>query len=98
MNCSNCGKRASKNSPDGLCKKCSTAKRIARALEAQAIVDKGVCPTCGSPLRRNLALTGWYQCARFGEPAFRAPAFRDLPKCSWQVIVDVDALRGVVAG
>lgn len=53
----------------------------ARAL-TRSIVEHGCCPRCGGALRRNLALTGWWQCAQFGAESARAnPA---APSCSWQ--------------
>lgn len=52
--------------------------------EAQAIVARGVCPKCGTPLVRNLALAGWYQCGAYADVAFRQPQFRALPQCSFQ--------------
>lgn len=40
------------------------------------------CPTCGAGLRRNLALTGWWQCEQFGADGFRKDSTK--PSCSWQ--------------
>lgn len=42
--------------------------RIAQAIE---IVKTGKCPQCGSGLRRNLSLTGWWQCEQYGSVGFR---------------------------
>lgn len=57
--------------------------RIAAAQEAtRKIVATGCCPACGSKLRRNLAITGWWQCEQYGAPSFRARAAD--PACSWQ--------------
>ena len=69
--CSNgCGRKATKYS--ALCRQCS-AERVERAkAEARAIVRGGSCPTCAQPLRRNLALAGWWQCSGFGAEGFRA--------------------------
>jgi uncharacterized protein (DUF983 family) len=50
--------------------------------EAIAIVQTGRCPQCGSGLRRNLALTGWYQCSQYGAVGFRADDSK--PSCSFQ--------------
>lgn len=47
------------------------AKRMARMIEAQAIVAKGVCPKCGTKLYRNLSLSGWWQCGRVGAVGFQ---------------------------
>jgi len=50
--------------------------------QAQAIVRSGRCPDCGSDLRRNSALAGWWQCEQYGDGHFRArPAD---PPCNWQ--------------
>ncbi len=58
-------------------------QRIAVAqAEPRRIVATGTCTQCGSALRRNLALTGWWQCAQSGSVGFRADA--SLPSCSWQ--------------
>jgi hypothetical protein len=72
-----------------------TTKRQAHAArmatlraEAQAIVATGRCPHCGTPLRRNLALAGWWQCGALGEPSFRQPEHRDLPGCSFQTFTE----------
>lgn len=47
-----------------------------------AIVEIGKCPQCGRPLRRNLSLSGWWQCSQFGAEGFRADS--TLPACDWQ--------------
>ncbi len=57
-------------------------RREARLAEAIAIVSTGKCPQCGRPLRRNLALTGWWQCSQYGAEGFRADASE--PSCSFQ--------------
>jgi hypothetical protein len=53
--------------------------------EVQTIVMSGRCPLCGSGLRRNSSLAGWWQCEQYGAPSFRADA--DKPACSWQGFV-----------
>lgn len=50
--------------------------------EARRIVAIGVCPECGAQLRRNLALSGWYQCGQYGAEGFRADD--SAPQCSFQ--------------
>ena len=50
--------------------------------ETLAVVVSGVCPQCGSRVKRNLALTGWYQCSQYGADGFRADSTK--PQCSWQ--------------
>lgn len=61
-------------------------KRDARIAEAKAIVATGVCPRCGRRLRRNLALTGWWQCSQLGAVGFRAEP--DKPSCEFQTFTD----------
>ena len=58
------------------------ARREARREKAFAIVQTGKCPQCGRPLRRNLALTGWWQCSQYGAEGFRADSAA--PPCSFQ--------------
>jgi len=70
--------------------KTETKRRNAEALEhlaqiqaaTRAVVATGKCPECGSKLRRNLSITGWWQCEQFGSEQFRA---RPQEKsCQWQ--------------
>ena len=56
--------------------------RQARYREMDAILAKGTCPQCGKPVKRNLALKGWWQCSQFGSDGFRSDS--SLPQCSWQ--------------
>ena len=55
-----CGKRKSQYAR--FCKKCEASKEAARKAEAAKVIAAGTCPQCGGSLKRNLALTGWYQC------------------------------------
>jgi len=50
--------------------------------ETTRILQGGACPRCGSGFRRNLALTGWWQCEQYGAPGFRADDAK--PSCAWQ--------------
>ncbi len=60
--------------------------RIAEAqTAARLVVATGKCPRCGSKLRRNLSVTGWWQCEQVGAVGFRARA-ADAP-CSWDGMV-----------
>lgn len=60
-----------------------TAQRIEAAQEkVREIVKTGTCPDCGHKLKRNLSLTGWWQCEQFGALQFRT--YADKPQCSWQ--------------
>lgn len=66
-----------------------TQERIERAKqEARKIVAAGKCPVCETPLRRNLALSGWWQCGAYGEPQFRLAEHRDLPHCTFQTFTE----------
>jgi DNA repair exonuclease SbcCD ATPase subunit len=63
-----------------------SAERMAKAREeTAAVVATGKCPCCGSKLRRNLALSGWWQCEQHGSDGFRARPSD--PECSWQGFV-----------
>lgn len=79
--CSKCGKRCSKYSAE--CKACYRARMEGLHAEARAHVKANACPCCGAGLRRNLALTGWWQCAQYG---FRADASK--PACSFQCFTE----------
>lgn len=69
--------------PTRLTERRAREARIAQArAEVQRIVATRICPLCGSALRRNLSLTGWWQCAQFGAPQFRED--RSKPQCNWQ--------------
>lgn len=60
-------------------------ERIAKAqAEMREHVARGTCPDCGSELKRNSSMSGWWQCARYGSDAFREPKYRGLPSCSFQ--------------
>lgn len=58
------------------------ARREKHYAEVAAIVATGKCPTCGAKLRRNLSLTGWWQCEQLGADTHRADATK--PSCDWQ--------------
>lgn len=63
-------------------KKAAKEKSDKARAESIRIVREGKCPTCGRRLKRNLALTGWWQCEQFGAEGFRAD--RSKPSCSFQ--------------
>ncbi len=58
------------------------ARREGLLLKARTIVAIGICPDCGAHLRRNLSLTGWWQCEQYGSEGFRKDSSK--PACSWQ--------------
>jgi len=51
--------------------------------ENEQIAARGICPDCGRKLRRNLSLTGWWQCSQLGAVGFRADASQ--PSCNFQM-------------
>ncbi len=60
----------------------SKARIDAGHAATQAIVTKGICPECGAKVKRNLSLTGWWQCEQLGAVGFRKDASK--PSCNWQ--------------
>lgn len=85
ITCKDCGKsaRVSRYNNRGICNPCAKARDAKRKAQAAEIVKTGHCPECGRELRRNLSLTGWYQCSQFGAEGFRADA--SLPACGFQI-------------
>ena len=63
------------------CDACERERNEKRIAEAQAIVSTGICPQCGAPLKRNLAMTGWWQCEQYGADTHRADPSK--PACSF---------------
>ena len=58
-------------------------ERIEQAKEIfRGHVSRGICPTCGGKLKRNLSMTGWWQCEQLGAESFRKDATR--PSCNFQ--------------
>ena len=78
-----CGRRMSRNSGISVCGKCHEARMNELYDAASVVVSTGKCPDCGSSLRRNLSLTGWWQCEQVGAVGFRANA--DKAACGFQV-------------
>ena len=64
-----CGRPISKHSRE--CGQCHKVHMDTLHAEAKKIVETGKCPRCGSGLRRNLAMAGWWQCLQFGAGTFR---------------------------
>lgn len=61
-------------------------RREAIQESSRKIVISGKCPYCGSPLRRNMALSGWYQCGQYGADGWRMDNSK--PSCSFQCFID----------
>lgn len=57
------------------------AKTKARNEELREAIANG-CPCCGAKMKRNLSLTGWWQCSQFGADGFRADNSK--PACNFQ--------------
>lgn len=66
------------------CKACEAARSTQLRTEGLAQIQSGRCPNCGQPIRRNLAITDWFQCAGYGAEGFRDAGSKP---CSWQVIL-----------
>jgi hypothetical protein len=66
-------------------RKATTERRAAQFAEASRIVATGRCPECGQALRRNLALTGWWQCVGYGAEGFRAAGSKE---CLFQTFTE----------
>ena len=62
-NCT-CGRRKAVGTHT--CTTCWKKRKAALHAEAREIVATGTCPECGQKLVRNLALSGWWQCAALG--------------------------------
>lgn len=63
-------------------RKAHRARMDAIHAETAAVVATGKCPCCGAGLRRNLSLTGWWQCEQYGSDGFRKDSSK--PACGWQ--------------
>lgn len=79
-----CGRRMSKYSNE--CRRCHDEKMDRLQAEARKIVATGICPRCGSELRRNLSIIGWWQCEQFGAETHRARP-QD-PACNFQTFTE----------
>ena len=63
-------------------------ERQIRFNHAREIVNSGKCPDCGSPLYRNNAMTGWWQCEGYPCQQMRHSGFENLPKCEFQIFIE----------
>ena len=59
-----CGRRMAKGA--NKCLRCHNKRMAECYAEARKVVLTGRCPLCGDNLERNLALSGWFQCANYG--------------------------------
>lgn len=62
------------------------ARLEAARAEARRVVATGACPRCGSKLRYNGSLTGWWQCSQYGSEGFRADGTR--ASCPFQCFTE----------
>lgn len=67
-------------------KQAEKTRREKHYAEQRAIIATGVCPQCGAGFRRNLAITGWWQCEQYGAEGFRKDSSK--PSCSFQTFVE----------
>ena len=63
-------------------RKAAQERREALLAAAKALIATGRCPDCGGVLRRNLSLSGWWQCEQLGAEGFRKDSSK--PFCSFQ--------------
>ena len=83
--CVDCGKKkAPKYFP--VCKPCQAKRLDVRRANATELLKKGVCPECGTKLRYNSSITGWWQCAQLGAEGFRLDASK--PSCGFQFFAE----------
>lgn len=75
-----CGRTKSQYA--GYCRKCTAERDAGRIAEALAVISTGRCPQCGEALKRNLSMTGWWQCSQYGAATHRADANK--ASCSFQ--------------
>ena len=75
-----CGRRMNKYA--NVCSTCHNARMAELHAKNSAIVATGKCPDCGAGLRRNLSMTGWWQCEQLGAETFRKDPTK--PPCSFQ--------------
>lgn len=80
-----CGRRRSRWSNE--CHHCFEVKMETTYKTNDLILASNKCPDCGSSLRRNHALEGWYQCMRYGHPDFRPNVAPEVPHCGFQMFV-----------
>ena len=80
------------NKTERAARKAAAAAHDAKMAElltvARAIVATGKCPDCGSALRRNLSLAGWWQCGRLGADSHRAAEYRGGQACNFQTFTE----------
>lgn len=78
-----CGRRTSESV---MCGRCHKAHMDALHVEARYHVATGACPDCGSKLRRNLAIAGWWTCEQRGAVTHRARPLA--PECNFQTFTE----------
>ena len=84
MGTCHCGRKKSKYANE--CSVCSKKRMNEIHEKSLAIVRTGKCPECGAGLKRNLSITGWWQCEQFGAEGFRKDPLR--PSCNFQCFTE----------
>jgi len=79
-------KQLSKRAANKIAREKYAVERAARYAEVSKIVQTGKCPDCGGQLKRNLSLTGWWQCEQLGAVGFRKDP--NAPSCGFQVFTE----------
>jgi len=79
-----CGRRISQYA--NRCSQCHKAHMADIHQAAASVVATGKCPVCGSPIRRNNAMTGWWQCGQYGADGRRMD--NNKPACDWQAFTE----------
>lgn len=78
-----CGRKMSKYATR--CKECERKRNALMKAQNQQVLSNGKCPKCGSGLKRNSSLTGWWQCEQYGAATHRARP--NDPACLFQMFV-----------
>jgi hypothetical protein len=79
-------------------RKASAERRIQSLIRNKAILVGRVCPVCGCGLRRNMSMTGWWQCNALGAVGFQTGDGIGKTPCHFQFFYDptpleVEAMR-----
>lgn len=84
MNKCHCGKKMSQYA--NRCNSCHKEWMAMTLQKAREIVSTGACPECGGKLKRNLSMSGWWQCEQLGSEQFRKDPTK--PSCAFQTFTE----------